>query len=258
MAADLPGAVWHGRLPVRLPGRRAFRRPRTPGGDPRRGDASAHRAPGGDLALAGASRSRRSPCWASCCSGRWTWRGTQPVRRSRSAGVRFRANVAAHHMLQPLVRFWGRNRQRNGASRDLGAHRRLPEGIRRVRGGIVVVPEDRPRSDLAAALVSALRETRDPSPAIERLGGLRRAAAALGVRLRGATDQQPPGGVRADPDPRAAEAVAVGRGRRGGRGRCPGPAHPWNICDRACPERPARRVQGSPVRPVLLCPPKTS
>ena len=83
---------------------------------------------------------------------------TQPLRRSRSAGVRFRAHVAAHHMLQPLVRFWGRNRQRNGASRDLGAHQRLPERVRRVRGGIVVVPEDRPRSDLAAALVSALRE----------------------------------------------------------------------------------------------------
>jgi hypothetical protein len=82
----------------------------------------------------------------------------QPVRRSRSRGARFRAHVALHHMLQPLVRFWGRNRQRNGASRDLGAHRRLPEGIRRVRGGIVVVPEDRPRSDLAAALVGALRE----------------------------------------------------------------------------------------------------
>ena len=82
---------------------------------------------------------------------------TQPPRRSRTGGLRFRAQVALHHLLQPLVRFWGRNRHRNGASRDLGAHQRLPEGIRRVRGGIVVVPEDRPRSELAAALVSALR-----------------------------------------------------------------------------------------------------
>jgi glycosyltransferase involved in cell wall biosynthesis len=83
--------------------------------------------------------------------------GTQPPRRSRTGGIRFRAQVAAHHLLQPLVRFWGRNRHRNGASRDLDGHQRLPEGVRRVRGGIVVVPEDRPRSELAAALVSALR-----------------------------------------------------------------------------------------------------
>jgi cellulose synthase/poly-beta-1,6-N-acetylglucosamine synthase-like glycosyltransferase len=80
-----------------------------------------------------------------------------PPRRSRTGGIRFRAQVAAHHLLQPLVRFWGRNRHRNGASRELGGHQMLPEGVRRVRGGIVVVPEDRPRSELAAALVSALR-----------------------------------------------------------------------------------------------------
>jgi hypothetical protein len=82
---------------------------------------------------------------------------TQPPRRSRTGGLRFRAQVAAHHLLQPVVRFWGRNRHRNGAARDLGAHQRLPQGIRRVPGGIVVVPEDRPRSELAAALVSTLR-----------------------------------------------------------------------------------------------------
>ena len=82
---------------------------------------------------------------------------TQTPRRSRMGRIRFRAQVAAHHVLQPLVRFWGRNRHRNGASRDLGGHQRLPEAVRQVRGGIVVVPEDRPRSELAAALVSALR-----------------------------------------------------------------------------------------------------
>src|SRR5262249_16137009 len=48
-------------------------------------------------------------------------------------------------------------RHRNGASLDLGDHQRLPEGIRRAPGGIVVVREDRPRSELAAALVSAMR-----------------------------------------------------------------------------------------------------
>jgi cellulose synthase/poly-beta-1,6-N-acetylglucosamine synthase-like glycosyltransferase len=82
---------------------------------------------------------------------------TQPPRRSRTGGLRFRAKVAAHHLLQPLVRFWGRNRHRNGARPDLDGHPPLPDAIRSVRGGIVVVPEDRPRSELAAALVSALR-----------------------------------------------------------------------------------------------------
>jgi hypothetical protein len=82
---------------------------------------------------------------------------TQPPRHSRTRRLRFRAQVALHHLLQPLVRFWGRNRHRNAASRDLGRHQRLPDGIRSVPGGIVVVPEDRPRSELAAALVSALR-----------------------------------------------------------------------------------------------------
>jgi hypothetical protein len=82
---------------------------------------------------------------------------TQPPRRGRTSRLRFRFQVAAHHMLQPLVRFWGRNRRRNGMSRELGGHQKLPQEVRRVRGGIVVVQEDRPRSALAAGLVSALR-----------------------------------------------------------------------------------------------------
>jgi glycosyltransferase involved in cell wall biosynthesis len=81
----------------------------------------------------------------------------QPPRRGQMSGLRFRARVAAHHLLQPLVRYWARNRHRNGARRDLHVHQRLPSRVQRVRGGIVVVPEDRPRSELAAALVSALR-----------------------------------------------------------------------------------------------------
>lgn len=82
---------------------------------------------------------------------------TQPPRRSRTGGLRFRLRVAAHHLLQPLVRFWARNRHRNGASRDLGGHRELPDRVRRLSRGVVVVTEDRPRSELAAGLVSALR-----------------------------------------------------------------------------------------------------
>src|SRR5262249_37618943 len=59
--------------------------------------------------------------------------------------------------LQPLVRFWGRNRHRNGAAGELGDGQRLPEAIRAVPGGIILLPEDRPRLELAAGMVSVLR-----------------------------------------------------------------------------------------------------
>ena len=81
----------------------------------------------------------------------------QPPRRSEAGRFRFRAKVAVHHLLQPLVRYWARSRHRNIAHRNLDSHQELPAAIRRVRGGVVVVPEDRPRSELAAALVDALR-----------------------------------------------------------------------------------------------------
>jgi glycosyltransferase involved in cell wall biosynthesis len=78
--------------------------------------------------------------------------------RGRAEGrLRFRAKVAVHHLLQPLVRWWARRRHRQVAHRDLKFGQTLPVAVRRIRGGVVVVPEDRPRSELAAALVDALR-----------------------------------------------------------------------------------------------------
>ena len=70
------------------------------------------------------------------------------LRRGR---LRFRAGVAVHHMLQPLVRYWARARHRNVALRGPGRTRRCPPAVKELPGGIVVVPEDRPRSELAAA-----------------------------------------------------------------------------------------------------------
>ena len=84
-------------------------------------------------------------------------RRTPPPRRRGSGRLRFRAKVAVHHLLQPLVRWWARTRHRHVARRDVDPGRDLPAAVRRVRGGIVVVLEDRPRSELAAALVDALR-----------------------------------------------------------------------------------------------------
>jgi GT2 family glycosyltransferase len=95
---------------------------------------------GAVIALAGVDMARADP-------PRWLMKGR----------MRFRAAVAVHHLLQPLVRSWARSRHRNRAMRGLNNHQSLPEAVRRVRGGVVVVPEDRPRSDFAAALVEALR-----------------------------------------------------------------------------------------------------
>jgi glycosyltransferase involved in cell wall biosynthesis len=81
-------------------------------------------------------------------------RANPPRGQARSLG--FRARVALHHLLQPLVRHWARSRHRDLARRDLDGEEELPAAVRRTRGGVVVVPADRPRAELAAALVGAL------------------------------------------------------------------------------------------------------
>jgi GT2 family glycosyltransferase len=84
-------------------------------------------------------------------------RRAHPPRGTASPNLRFRASVAVHHLLQPLVRWWARSRHRQVARRDVDPGE-LPDALQRLRGGIVVVAEDRPRSELAAALVGALRQ----------------------------------------------------------------------------------------------------
>lgn len=79
------------------------------------------------------------------------------VHPPRGKGLRFRMNVALHTLLQPLVRAWGRTRHRSIASRDLRAGRELPVAVRTAGRGVVVVPDDRPRFELAAAIVEKLR-----------------------------------------------------------------------------------------------------
>ena len=81
----------------------------------------------------------------------------QPPRRSGGAELRFRALVAVHHLLQPLVRSLARSRHRIAARRSFDQDPPLPRAVQRRRGGVVVVPEDRPRAELAAGLISVLR-----------------------------------------------------------------------------------------------------
>jgi len=83
-----------------------------------------------------------------------------PPRRIAVSRLKFRAQVALHHLLQPLVRYWARLRHRDFARRSLDNHAELPAAVRQLGRGVVVVPEDRPRNELAAALIEALRARR--------------------------------------------------------------------------------------------------
>jgi glycosyltransferase involved in cell wall biosynthesis len=81
----------------------------------------------------------------------------EPPRRLARGRLRFRAWVAIHHVLQPLVRWMARSRHRSPARRRLDEPPPLPGAVRRTRSGVVVVAEDRPRADLAAGLIKVLR-----------------------------------------------------------------------------------------------------
>jgi hypothetical protein len=80
----------------------------------------------------------------------------QPPRRHDRTGLGFRARVMIHHLLQPLVRTWGRARHRQEARRDLEPPQALPPAVS-LASGVVVLEEDRPRADLVAAVVNRLR-----------------------------------------------------------------------------------------------------
>jgi hypothetical protein len=56
-----------------------------------------------------------------------------------------------------LVRYWARNRHRQLARRHIDARGDLPVPVKTLSRGIVVVPEDRSRGEIAAGLVNALR-----------------------------------------------------------------------------------------------------
>ncbi|MDP8901377.1 MAG: glycosyltransferase [Actinomycetota bacterium] len=81
----------------------------------------------------------------------------RPSRHVPSLSLPFRLTVALLHLLQPLVRTWGRARHREPARRDLPEAERLPGPVRQLRGGVLLLPEDRPRADVAASLVANLR-----------------------------------------------------------------------------------------------------
>ncbi|MFL6238976.1 MAG: glycosyltransferase [Actinomycetes bacterium] len=82
---------------------------------------------------------------------------TRPLRHSGMREWRFRLGVAVMHILQPLVRTSGRMGSRELARRDLPKEATVPGPVRRLRGGVLLIPATAGRAEIAASLVGVLR-----------------------------------------------------------------------------------------------------
>src|SRR5438132_1674504 len=80
-----------------------------------------------------------------------------PPRGTKARRLRFRVGAAALCVAQPLVRSWGRVRYGGPARRDLPPQPALPVLVRSVSGRVSVLAHDRPRAEIAAGIVAALR-----------------------------------------------------------------------------------------------------
>ena len=81
----------------------------------------------------------------------------RPPRHLRTNHATFRAGVAAMHVLQPLVRTWGRVRSTATARRELGDVAALPGPATRPARRVLLLPADRARADLVADVIGSLR-----------------------------------------------------------------------------------------------------
>ena len=83
-------------------------------------------------------------------------RALPPTRLVRHRRPAFRVAVAALDIVQPLARAWGRMRHETTALRGLPLPSALLGPVRHTRG-VIVLPGDRPREQIAAAVVDAVR-----------------------------------------------------------------------------------------------------
>jgi glycosyltransferase involved in cell wall biosynthesis len=81
----------------------------------------------------------------------------RPPRRLDDGWLGFRSGVAVLHLLQPVVRVWGRVRHREPARRKINGDDGLPGPPTAAPGGVLLLPADRPRPELAGAIVNELR-----------------------------------------------------------------------------------------------------
>jgi hypothetical protein len=83
----------------------------------------------------------------------------RPPRACRTGRLRFRAHVAVMHVLQPLVRTWGRARHRAVARRLTQAGPFLPGPMHAAERGTLLTPHVGPRAEVTAAAVAVLLQS---------------------------------------------------------------------------------------------------
>ncbi|MBO0728416.1 MAG: glycosyltransferase [Acidimicrobiaceae bacterium] len=84
---------------------------------------------------------------------------TRPPRWLRSPRLGFGLGVATMHLLQPIVRAWGRRRHREVARRELPEAGSIPSPVHRCARGVLLLPDTAGRVELAAAIVTMLRRS---------------------------------------------------------------------------------------------------
>jgi glycosyltransferase involved in cell wall biosynthesis len=81
----------------------------------------------------------------------------EPPRSLRRGRLRFRLGVAWLHLLQPVVRTWGRLRHTDAARKDLPVPPPLAGPVTERPGKVLLLPQDRPRNEIAGSVVQWLR-----------------------------------------------------------------------------------------------------
>ncbi|HEU5082783.1 MAG TPA: glycosyltransferase [Acidimicrobiales bacterium] len=82
---------------------------------------------------------------------------TRPPAQVRTGRAGFRLAVAAHHLLQPMARAWGRVRHGPAARRGRQVDLRLPAPAERLDVRTILLPADRSREEVSAAAAEVLR-----------------------------------------------------------------------------------------------------
>jgi hypothetical protein len=119
---------------------------------------------------------------------------TQVPPGAQGNRVTFRLGVTLLHLAQPVARAWGRARNRSHARRNAIPVRALGGQIQSLGRGIFLMPEKRPRPEVAENLVQLLRRSGlqvVPPTGWEAYDALVLGSALVGARL--VTSSHPPG-----------------------------------------------------------------
>ncbi|TMG08070.1 MAG: glycosyltransferase [Chloroflexi bacterium] len=117
--------------------------------------------------------------------------------KARGSGLRFRIDLTLLNLGQPVARAWGRARNRALARRSAVAVPEIAGPIQSLGRGLFLMPEKRPRAELAENIVQRLRRTGMrvvPPTGWESHDALVMASALIGAEL--VTSAHPPGWVQ--------------------------------------------------------------